>query len=142
MTLVISLAFNVGFIFIFAYFSYYKPKPSIQRPSRNPRIHEVFRSEAMQAARSENNLLRKEFFTELAKPEVDYDKVNELIVDLEESQRILEHTILHNFIKIRNEISAEEAESIFTSFQNRHDSNRHNRKKNKDFQNPENRRDK
>jgi len=119
--LLISIAFNVGFVVIFAYHVCMKPKPVMPRP---PQVHErsqkFFRDENVTQLRRGNIELRREFFQELAKPEIDKERLGELIQKLEESQRTLEHSVLLHFIQIREEMTAEEAEEFFGKFHERH----------------------
>ena len=119
--LLVSLAFNVGFIVIFAYHACMKQKSVMPRtPNVHERSQRFFSDENVAQQRRGNIELRREFFKELAKPEVDRDELLKLIQRLEESQRTLEHSVLLHFIQIREEMTAEEAEEFFGKFHERH----------------------
>jgi hypothetical protein len=124
LALCISLAFNIGFIIICAYFLSQKPQTIMQSPPKHQRMHSTMLSDEMREMRRDNIQLRRAFFAELAKPEVNYTIVNEMALDLEDSQRMLEHSVLHHFIYIRTQMPAEEASDVFGSFQRRYDRNR------------------
>ena len=87
-------------------------------------MHHVFKDESMRQIRAENIEFRKAFFTELAKPEVDYVVVDSLRLELEESQKILEHVIIHSFIQLRNEVEDEDAKEIFGAYLQRFERNK------------------
>ena len=128
--LLISLAFNAGFIVSFFYQMYVSPKPLMPPPPpHNPKIHQVFKNEEMVQIRKDNIKLRMEFFKELSQPTVNYSKIDELILNLDESQRVLESKILLHFIQIRKEMSEEEAEEFFGKFHQRYESRREKNKK-------------
>jgi len=129
--LLISMSFNVGFVFCFVYKTSAKqqnimPAPS-QRPERQSRSREFFQNEDLIVARNENIELRKQFFIELAKPEIDLAEINDLMSKLDESQRVLEQAVLNHFLNIRQEMNSEEAEEFFSRFQHRNE-NRPKRK--------------
>jgi hypothetical protein len=122
LALTLSLGFNVGFLVIKGLQHSKKPKHKMTKEFRPPREHRkmnMFKDENMREARSENKQLKREFFAELAKPDINTEKIQEIIVEIEHSQRVLEHSILHNFVQMRHEMSADEAATFFTSFQKR-----------------------
>ena len=121
-SLLISLAFNIGFVVIFGYTKYNKPKDTRQNRQRGQSMmRHVFRDENIRQIRNENNEFKKAFFTELARPEVDYTIVDSLRIELEESQKILEHVIIHRFIQLRGEVEDDEALEIFGAYLKRYE---------------------
>jgi hypothetical protein len=78
-------------------------------------------SDEMREMRRDNIQLRRSLFAELAKPDVNYTIVNEMVIDLEDSQRLLEHSILHHFVHIRSNMTPDEAAEVFGSFHRRYD---------------------
>jgi len=116
-TLLVSLSFNIGFVIMFGYAKYYKPKNTgFYKHRYQNRFHSQFNDENLQLARSENIEIKKAFFLELAKPDVSYNVIDSLRIELEESQKIIEHSIIHNFIQLRQEIENDEAEETFGVF--------------------------
>ncbi|MCL2063121.1 MAG: hypothetical protein FWG98_01950 [Candidatus Cloacimonetes bacterium] len=141
--LLISLAFNVGFIFCYLYKVSNQQNAQIpaptQRSERPARTAVFFQNEEMKTARSENMELRKEFFSELAQPELEIEKISELMLKLELSQTALEKAVLEHFLSVRQEMNAEEAEVFFSRFLNRYE-NRHQSRQEKSNQKGRNRR--
>ena len=120
--LLVSLAFNVGFVVKYVHKVCSRQKTTIPAPQkRNMQTHRFAPNEEIVLARAENIQLRKQFFMELAMPEVNTDAVNELSIQLNESQIILEQAVLNHFVEIRQEMDTEEAESFFGRFGNRYE---------------------
>ena len=119
--LLISLAFNLGFIIMFAYHSMCKPPKFMPPPppkQKNERIQKIIKNEEIFTLRKENFEMRKSFFAELANPEPDMVKIAELQNELEKSQIEIEQKVLQHFINIRNDLDTEEAAKFFSRFQN------------------------
>ena len=119
--LLISLAFNIGFIIMFAYCSMRKPPKFMPPPppkQKNERMQKITKNEEILHLKKENIELRKSFFAELATPEPDMEKIAELQIELEKSQLALEHKVLQHFITIRGDLDDEEAAKFFNRFQN------------------------
>jgi hypothetical protein len=72
--------------------------------------------------------IRKEFFQELSKEDVNEQAINELVLKLEDSQKNLEQYILQHFIQLRNEMTNEEAKEFFGKFQERYKQGKHHKK--------------
>ena len=120
--LLISLAFNVGFIVKYVHKVCKKPETIMPAPPKHDMKNQRFTpNENVIAARNDNIQLRKDFFTELAQPEVNNEIVNELLHKLDESQRLLEQAVLEHFIELRSNMEADEAETFFTRFLNRYE---------------------
>ena len=121
-SLLVSLAFNIGFVIVFGYTKYNKPNDTRQNRQRGQsRMRHVFKDENVRQIRNENIEYKKAFFTELAKSEVDYTVIDSLRLELEESQKILEHVIIHNFIQLRGEVEDDEAQEIFGAYLKRYE---------------------
>ena len=119
--LLVSLAFNIGFIITFAYCSMRKPQKFMPPPppkQKNERMQKITKNEAIFQLKKENIELRKSFFAELATPEPDMEKIAELQIELEKSQTDLEKQVLQHFITIRGDLDNEEAAKFFNRFQN------------------------
>jgi len=58
---------------------------------------------------------------ELAKPVLDMETVNELVLQLDASQRVMEHTVMNHFISMRLEMDEIEAQNFFGRFQNKYE---------------------
>ena len=118
--LIISLAFNIGFIVMFVYFKCTKSKPIEGKPQvQHEQVHRQFRNEDIAEARRENSEYRRTFFQELAKPEFDEERVEELAQRLKESQKTLDQTVVKHFINLRKGMTAEEAEEFFGNMRQR-----------------------
>ena len=120
--LLISLAFNLGFIIMFAYSSMCKPPKFMPPPpppkQKSERIQKIAKNDEIFELRKENFELRKVFFAELASQEPDMEKITELQAELEKSQNNLEQKVLQHFIDIRNDLDSEEAADFFNRFKN------------------------
>jgi len=123
--LIISLAFNIGFILVFIHVKCVKAKAEKQEPKvQQERTHRVFRDEGIAESRRANFELRRELFQELAKPEVDKDKIKELVENLKESQKALDKSVIQHFISMREGMTAEEAEEFFNNMRARREQGR------------------
>lgn len=123
--LIISLAFNIGFVFMFFYNIYLRPAPIMHHhPPKNHRINRIMDSREMMKLKKENIESRIEFFNELAKPDYNQDTLEELILKLSESQKCMEDKIIQNFIRLRSDMSDEEAQNFFGRFEERYNARR------------------
>ncbi|MCL1827171.1 MAG: hypothetical protein FWG20_03920 [Candidatus Cloacimonetes bacterium] len=120
--LLISLAFNAGFICMGIFHHFSKPKnymlpipPRFQKDHKFPRPSQ---NEEIIALRKINVELRKSFFQELAKTELDTTKIAELSQQLQESQNEMEKVVLQHFVDIRNNHPVDEAVEYFQKLEN------------------------
>jgi len=112
--LIISLAFNLGFILMFIHVKCIKAKAEKQEPKvQQERTYRAFRDEGITESRRENFEIRREFFQELARPEIDKERINELVLKLKQSQQALDQSVVQHFINLREGMTAEEAEEFF-----------------------------
>jgi len=120
--LLISLAFNTGFIVMFVYHRQRMPHRMMPRPPTGYfNKQQIDQDEGIKQIRQENMELRKQFFTELAKEEFGSEAIYSFITQLEDSQSQLEHQVLHYFVNMREGMTAEEAEEVFGKFVDRYD---------------------
>jgi len=120
--LLISLAFNTGFIIVFVYHRQRMVHRMMPRPpSGYFNRHQIDQDDGIKQIRQENMELRKQFFTELALEEFDKETIYNFISQLEDSQARLEHQVLHYFINMREAMTPEEAQEVFGRFIERYD---------------------
>ena len=120
--LLISLAFNVGFVIKYVHKVCARPKNKITHvEKRNVRTKEFKPNETVMVARNENMQLKMQFFSELTNPEPNSETIAEIMEKLEETQRVLERSVLEHFITLRESMEPEEAKVFFDRFQNRFD---------------------
>jgi hypothetical protein len=110
-------------MFSLFFFNHQKARKTMQRPERNNHLRELFQDKEMADLRKENMELRKEFFSLLSMPEVDTQAVNLLKEKLTISQNELEVFTLNHFIKIRNEMSVDDARETFNRLGRAHTRN-------------------
>jgi protein subunit release factor A len=113
--LILSLAFNIGFIVNYILISI-SPNQDIVIPAqtrRHLREHRINQNEEILELRTENIHLRMEFFNELAQFDVNVFYLQELINELAVSQRLLDNAAFNNFIDMRFEMTDEEAHEFF-----------------------------
>jgi len=100
------------------------PPPPFHKNDHFPKIS---KNDDVIKLRKANVDIRMSFFKELAKEELNFEKIDEISEKLLKSQNEMEQVVLHHFIKIRNDIPENEAIEFFTKLQNVY----HNKKMNK-----------
>jgi hypothetical protein len=118
-TLIISVAFNIGFLFMF-FTLQAEPEPIM--PTRQPRTergHRFRQSDELRELRRENVAIRGEFFDLLAHENYQLPELDTIIEKMLESQHRLETEVINHFLSIRAGMTPEEAAEHFTDFQSR-----------------------
>ena len=118
--LLISLAFNIGFM-IFVAANLTKPEPLM--PNTPPDFHRTQidgENVLLIDARRENIRIRAEFFKQLAKPEYDTQELVEITDRLTVSQHILEYRVTQHYLEMRRNMNDEEAQEYFSRLIRRH----------------------
>ena len=121
--LLISLAFNAGFIVRFLHIKA-SGSQSLMMPARlqtQLRERTALSNDVIRDIRNENMGLRRLFFSELSKPDVNMREVNSLIWKIFDSQSALEYAVLNHFVVIRRDMETEEAEEFFGRLSRRQD---------------------
>ncbi|MDD4156601.1 MAG: hypothetical protein PHY08_08530 [Candidatus Cloacimonetes bacterium] len=135
--LIISLAFNLGFIMMFLYHSYFDPKPFMPPPPpKKDKIHSIMNSKEMKDFKKQNYKYRIEYFKELAKPDYDIKTIDNIIHYLSNSQKQIEDMVIYNFLELRKQMTDEEAADFFGRFHERYNNRREkyqNNDKHNDF---------
>ena len=119
--LIVSLAFNIAFIGLGAY-RYIRIKrfsdPRIAFRHAPQNIKDQFRKhrQIIDPIRDEIELVRGQFFAELRKPDFTEQQLQEKLDIYLSKQSELERAMGNNFITIRKNLSAQQAEKFFSFF--------------------------
>jgi hypothetical protein len=117
--LIISLAFNIGFVAMGIVNNAATEPIMPQRQHNRQRGTRFVQSEELREARRANLAIRNEFFRKLASEEFDPFEKREIIERLLVSQQELEFMVCQHFMTIRENMTDEEASEFFGRFHRR-----------------------
>lgn len=121
--LLISASFNLAVLGSFIYFRSIRPCP-LDMPGPRPGPHpefprhngawKFFDDDSIKALREEFGAQKKQLMDEIAKDPIDEEHINSIIESSLSAQIKLEREMGRRLIKMRNEMSADEARDFFT----------------------------
>jgi hypothetical protein len=124
--LIISIVFNVAFIGGYIYQRVYRPLvPSSNEMPPHFREHFAKHRADIMSLRQEYMNCRHQFMLELAKPNVTRQQLEKKLEETLEKQKRMEHQVGFSLIKMRMNMSEQQAQNFF---ENRHRSHRKPRK--------------